>query len=307
MITVMRIINSIIILLLIAACSQDEKKSNSGSVIVDDLGSAYEGAESPKRIVTLAPNLTEMIYRLNLEKYLVGNTTYCDFPEASREIEKVGDMLSIDYEKMILLKPEVVFITIEGNTKETFAKLKEIGAAVFVTNPRSYEGIKKTLHDIASIFNITIISDSIISDWDFRVSAVEEKSKRYPEHKAMFLVSVKPIMLAGPNTFINDFLVLCNLRNIADDADINYPFFSREEVIKRNPDLILHTSHNYSDMRVLTAEYGEWRNVKAVKEGRIFYLEPDLYFRPGPRFVDALENLFFTIHPEAARGLNQEQ
>ena len=89
----------------------------------------------PRRIITLAPNLTEMIYDLGLENKLVGNTLYCDYPEAAKKIEKVGNLLTVNFEKIVTLKPDLVLITVEGNTKETYDKFHQLGIKIFVSNP----------------------------------------------------------------------------------------------------------------------------------------------------------------------------
>ena len=98
-------------------------------------------------------------------------------------------------------------------------------------------------------------------------------------------------MIAGANTFINEFLDFCNLVNISSDTTVNYPFLSREEVLRKNPEIILHTQHSYDKVSTIESMYNEWTNLDAVKSKRIFYLNPDLYFRPGPRFIIALKEL----------------
>lgn len=265
--------------------------------VVDDLGVFHSFEKEPQSIITLAPNLTEMVYALNLQKKLIGNTTYCNYPEEAKNITHVGDLLTVDYESITMLKPGLIFITVEGNQQDTYQKLKDLGFRAFVSNPRDYEGVKKTLSGIGKIFNIEDRVVEIISRWDVRINRVVKLAESKPSQTAMFLVSVKPIMLAGPNTFINEFLEKCNLKNIALGESANYPFYSREEVLKKNPDIIFHTIHNYSRVENIESAYSEWSGLTAVKNGAVYYLDPDLFFRPGPRFVDAVENLFFTLYP----------
>lgn len=264
---------------------------DSERIIVDDLGYEHVIGRVPRTAVTLAPNLTEMIYKVGAEDKLIGNTTYCNYPPEAKEIENVGDMLSINHEKLLTLKPDIVFITVEGNTKATFDKLKDLGLEVFISNPRDYNGIKKTFMDFARIFKRTRKADSIISTWDYTVDSITSVSSNRPEYLTMFLVSFQPIMVAGKNTFINEFLNFCNLKNIVDDVELNYPFLSREEVLSRNPEIIFHTQHSYDNLGEIKLLYDEWINLNALRNNRIYYVDPDLYFRPGPRFVEALKNL----------------
>jgi ABC-type Fe3+-hydroxamate transport system substrate-binding protein len=113
----------------------------------------------------------------------------------------------------------------------------------------------------------------------------------------MFLIGLNPIMLAGKNTFINGLMTADGLINIAGDSPLNYPIYSREEILKKNPDYILMTGTFDNDSKKLAEAYKEWKYLEAVKKGNIIILNPDLYLRPGPRFIDALENLFRKIHP----------
>jgi iron complex transport system substrate-binding protein len=278
--------------MLIIGCEQKvEQTLKKENIITDDLGYEHSFDQVPTKVITLAPNLTEMIFELELGNNLIGNTTYCNYPPAADSIKKVGDMLSINHELLIQLKPDIILITVEGNTKETFDKIKSLGLKVFISNPRTYDGIKKTFSDLAKIFDKEKLAEQKIKLWDEQVDTIKTLSAMRDTRLAMFLVSLQPIMAAGQNTFINEFLQFCNLKNIASDQEVNYPFFSREEILKRNPEVILHTEHNYIENVAVTELYKEWRNVNALMNKRIFYLNPDLYFRPGPRFAEALTQL----------------
>ncbi len=286
----------LIILLILNSCTSDKVPVKKNEIVLtDDLGNEHVITRIPNTVVTLAPNLTEMIYSIGTGNKLVGNTSYCNYPPEAKSVENVGDMLSINHEKLLKLNPDIVFITVEGNTKATFDKLKGLGLNIFISNPRDFSGIKKTLGDMGKIFRIQSYADSLIQSWDRIVDSVKSVSLKHPKFLTMFLVSFQPIMVAGKNTFINEFLNFCNLENIAEDLEQNYPFLSREEVLKRNPEIILHTQHDYGSLQDVESLYNEWHNIKAINNGRLYYVDPDLYFRPGPRFVIALKNLSETI------------
>lgn len=264
--------------------------------IIDDLGNSIAIDTIPGKIITLAPNLTEFIYELDLQKYLIGNTLYCSYPEEAGNITKVGDLLTIDLEKIVTLKPDMIFITVEGNTKDNFTRLKELGYTVFVSNPRDFEGIKKTTMDLAKIFGVKKSAETKIDLWQERIDEVYRKSKDGPPKKAMFLISLNPIILAGKNTFVNGFLQVCNIENITGDVEINYPFFNREDILERNPGIIIHTQENINSKKDLLDAYPEWSSLDAVKNDRVYYVDPDLFHRPGPRYAEAAETLFNTLN-----------
>jgi iron complex transport system substrate-binding protein len=281
----------------LASCSKENNPIQSGVSVKDDLGIIHSFEKIPQRIITLAPNLTEMIYDLGLEKYLAGNTLYCDYPEAAKKIEKVGDMLTFNFEKIVTLKPDLVFITVEGNTKETYDKFRQLGIKIFVSNPRNFEGIKKTYLDFGKIFQIEEAAKFKIAKWDSIITRTAASSKDFPTKSAMFIVDLKPLMLAGGKTFLNEFMVMCGLKNIAVDSPVNYPMFSREEILKRDLDYIILPADGDDNISKIKNAYPEWARMKAIKNNNVIFVNRDLYSRPGPRFAEAVNDLFTRLHP----------
>jgi iron complex transport system substrate-binding protein len=262
---------------------------NNGLTIVDDLNDTLRFEDYPKKIVSLAPNLTEMIYALKSENKLIANTTFCNFPEDAKSKEKIGDLFSIDYEKIIALKPDLILMTVEGNNKGSYEKLNDLNFKAFVSNPRDYEGIINTFSDMGKLTGKTTFADSLISVWNEKFEKIKSESLKRERKKALLLISLNPLISASGKTFINEYLKYCNLANIAEDSPVNYPVFNREEILKRDPEIII-VQQNISKDDLLT-QFPEWKNLSAIKNNMIIEIDPDLYFRPGPRFIEALEDL----------------
>ncbi|MBK8944740.1 MAG: cobalamin-binding protein [Ignavibacteriae bacterium] len=280
-----------LVFLALVSCNNSRESEENKNLILDDLGRSFEPNLKIQKIVSLAPNLTELLFSLKVGNKIVGNTKYCNYPDSSKIIEKVGDLLTVDAEKIISLKPDIVFITVEGNSKFDYDKLKRLGVKVFVSNPKSYNGIKKTLLAISKILGKEKIADSLINNWDLRIEKVKKTHDVIVAQTVLFLVSTNPIFTVGKNSFINEILTFSGLQNIAADKEINYPLLNREEIIKRDPDYILLYETNTNKIEELLTVYPEWNTLKAVINNRVFYVNADLYSRPGPRFVDAVENL----------------
>ena len=290
-----RIANCLLLLiLLLVGCTKEipEMENESLIKVIDDLGITYQSDISPKKIVSLAPNLTEMIYELGLDSILIGNTKYCNYPEGAIQKEKVGDLLTVDYEKIIELKPDLIFITVEGNAKESYDKLEKLGFQLFVSNPRDFNGIKKTVRDISKIFRIEKTAESKIKLWDEIIEKVKSETLNQEEQRGLFLISLKPIMLAGGNTFVNEFLRIVGIKNIASDSKVSYPLFSREEILTRNPEIIIHAISSDGINSEISNNYPEWKKIDAVKNQNIIRIDPDLFFRPGPRYSIAVQELW---------------
>jgi len=264
--------------------------------ITDDLNRTITIKKSPQRVITLAPNLTEFFYALNIGNKIIGNTTYCNYPPAAKLKEKVGNLISIDFEKILSLKPDVIFMTVEGNSKSNFNKLINLGMTVFVSNPRNYKGIKKTLIDIGDIFHKKKEALSLATRWDSTINLISNSSHKFRRLKSMFVVSLNPLMLAGKNTFINSFLEICNLENIAKTPASNYPIFSRERILQEDPEIILLAFGEQKKIKgKLLKAFPEWSGLSAFRQNKIFVLPADLFLRPGPRFVTAVKYLFELI------------
>jgi len=286
----------ILVLFFIGCKKETEEQIVSSTIEVsDDLGVIFKSNSSPKRIISLAPNLTEIIYDLNIDSLLIGNTKYCNYPEQAKQIDKVGDLLTVDYEKIIHLKPDLIFITTEGNLKESYEKLIKLGFKVFVSNPRNFDGIKKTVIDISKILGIEKIAKSKISIWDKKIEWIKSQTDTSKLDRGMFLISLKPVILAGNNTFVNEFLKIVGIKNIASESKANYPIFSREEILQRNPQIIIHTIFNNNANAQISQNYPEWEKIDAVINKKIIYVDPDLFFRPGPRYSIAVEELWNKI------------
>ena len=269
-------------------CHQREEVS-AKKVFIDEIGNRIELSKNPERIISTAPNLTEMIFAIGAGDLLVGRTRFCNYPADVNKIEIIGDMLHLNFEKIVELKPDLIFMTVEGNTKELYDKLKGLGIQIYVTNPRSLNDILRTIKNMGIILNRKDKADSLVNS--IKKSLKEISSKNLKRQRAIFVVSFSPLIIAGKNTFINEILEQTNLENISPEKSISaYPMISREEVLDKNPDVIILPSSKYSIEEILRV-YPEWKNLKAIKNRKIIYVDQDLFFRPGPRFIDAIKFL----------------
>lgn len=279
----------VLILLVFLSSSVYSQKINFS--VTDDLGRKISFLKTPRRVISLSPALTEYVFALKCEDKLVGNTTYCDYPAESKKITKVGDLLTFDFEKIISLNPDLILVNVEGNTKETFERLNELKLKTFVVNPRNFADIKKDMIKISEIFSVEKLAQKIIRDWEKDAELVIEKNKNRKNLSTMIIVELSPLMLAGKNTFLNEYLDLCNLNNITSSSTQNYPIYSREEIIVHDPDLIIFPSSGSENLDFILSYYPEWSELQTFKKKNVIFVNRDLYFRPGPRFVEALKDL----------------
>lgn len=278
-------------LLTLWTCSENKEIQPTKNFVTDDLHKKIEIELSPQKVITLAPNLTELVFELGQGNKIIGNTNYCNYPDSAKKIENVADLLSVNLEKITDLKPDLIFITAEGNSKADYNKLISLGFKVFVSNPRNFAGIKKTMLDMGKIFRVSEKAEAIVNNWNERIDSVKKTHEQIVAGSVMFLISTNPIYSVGKNTFVHQILTLAGLKNITSDTDVNYPLLNREEILARNPNYILLYETNNNNVSEILKAYPEWNTLSAVINDRVFFINADLFSRPGPRFVDAVEKL----------------
>ncbi len=252
--------------------------------VYDDLNRKIHFANSPNRIVSLAPSITETLFFLGLGDKVVGVTRYCNFPPEAQTKAIIGGVIDPNYEIIVSLKPDLIIMTVEGNTKESFDKLSSLGFKIFVTNPRNFDGIFKTILDIGKICGVEDRAIFLIDSLKRELDKIKKNDIAKAKSKILVLLSLNPVMTAGKNTFINEIIEKAGGINVAGNSKQNYPIFNREEILKVNPDIIILTDPKVGKDELLNM-FPEWKHIKAIKENKIFKIDPDILLRPSPRVV----------------------
>jgi iron complex transport system substrate-binding protein len=283
------------LIIFILGC-EDKKTSEAGSyTVTDDLKRVVSFDSPPERIVSLAPSITEIIYALELQDKLVGVTRFCNFPPEVKNKTRVGGMIDPNYEIITSLSPDLIVMTVEGNRRESFERLKELGFKVFVLDPRNIDGIFNSILSVAKIFKVENRAEILIDSLRGELDQIRKTIENIKKPKVLLLISLNPIITAGKNTFINDIIERSGGINIAGKSEINYPIFSREEILKINPDIIILTHGIVKDIDEMLKIFPEWRSLKAVRNESVFFIDQDIISRPSPRAISAVKTLFEII------------
>jgi iron complex transport system substrate-binding protein len=283
-----RFIYIFFLLLIFSACkstSDNNVSSLPTRQITDDLGQTVKIPNKIERAVSLAPNLTEIIFAVGAGDKLVGVTEYCNYPEAAQKIQKVGDTLKPNIENIIALKPQIVFVS-TASQLETFTKtLEQQGITVFVTNPNNLDGIYQSIEKVGEIFDAGEKSNELVGGLKKRVSAVEEKARDSTKPK-VFVQIDKALYTIGKDSFITDLIVKAGGESVTKDLATAYPKLSKETALALNPDVIILSESPGNE------EPNEaFKNSAAVKNGKVFKINADILSRPAPRIIDGLEQL----------------
>jgi iron complex transport system substrate-binding protein len=265
--------------------------------VEDGVGNVLTFESEPQRIISLAPNHTEVLYALGLGDRVVGVTEYCNYPLEAAEKPKVGDFVNTDLELVVGLEPDLVLAT-TMHMAETVPAIQERGIAVFVLDPQSVDSVLEEISILGQITGREEAADALVTDMQARIDAVQEKVKDAPRPKVFWELGPE-LFTVGPDTFVGDLIDLAGGENVAGDADTPWPQLSVEAIILRDPDVIILADHNYGQTTEMVKERPGWEDIRAVKEGNIIEItNDDIVSRPGPRLIDGLEFLARALHPD---------
>jgi iron complex transport system substrate-binding protein len=268
-------------------------------MVTDLLGRRMTVPANPQRIVSLAPNITEIVFALGQEHRLVGVTRYSDFPPAAESLPRIGSYVHLDLERIVSLSPDLCLGIKDGNPLEAVRRLESLGIPVYAVDPRNLASVMETLLTIGNLLGAQERADQVVQNMRTRIEVVEHLLQTIDDRPGVFFqIGVSPIVSAGSHTFIHELIVQAGGRNLAEGR-IPYPRFSREQVLGLSPDIIIITSMaRAAAFQKVKAEWSRWSDLPAVKNQRIFVQDSNLFDRPTPRLVDALELLVKLIHPE---------
>ena len=263
-------------------------------VVTDDLGRTVNVPVKITRIVSLAPNLTENIFAVGAGDRLVGVTTFCNYPEQAKEIAKIGDTMNPNMELIVALKPDIVFVSTASQI-EAFMKTLEVnGIAVYVTNPASLDGVLKNLTQLGDIFGTQEQTEKLVNDLQRRVAAANPPPAYLLIHPTVFVqISKEPLFTIGKSSFLTEIVARAGGHSVTADIDSAYPKISKETALALNPEIII-----LSDSEDNREPNDVFKSSTAVKNARVYKVNADLLSRPGPRLVDALEQIAKDLHPE---------
>ena len=284
--------------LLACACHSGRPAAeNSTREITDDTGRQMPLPARVDRVISLAPNLTEIVFAVGGGDSLVGNTTYCDYPAQAKAVAKVGDSIHPSLEAIIALRPQVVLISTSSQLEAFTRQLQDRNIAVFVSDPHDLEGIFRSIDQVGQILGQTEQASQLLKSLRERVDAVEQAVKQTKPVRVFYQASGEPLYAAGRDAYVTDLIRRAGAISVTADVPGAWPKYSNESALAANPDaIILPTGGSMGAGNANVAE--ALRNSPAVQTGRVYKINDDHLVRPGPRAVDGLEEMARALHPE---------
>ena len=259
----------------------------------------------PQRIISLAPNITEILFALGLGNQVIGVTRYCDYPSEALKKEKIGGFIDANLEKIQSLNPDLI-IGFRGNPLRVINHLKNLNLPVYVLDiGNDLESVFMTIEKIGLITHKEKEAQSLIANLGIKYRKIEDSLQSVETRPKVFLsLHGMGLWTCGKESYLNDLIAKAKAVNIAGNIPKKWLLFTREQVIHENPDTIIIMTKSEKSFR----RAKEWfqkeshlGDVRAVKEERIYFLDENISSRFGPRLVEAFEQIALILHSEQLR------
>jgi len=256
---------------------------------------------SAKRIVSLAPSNTELLYSLGAEKQLVGISNFCTYPPQTKSKQKVGSFISVNWERLATIKPDLVLLV--SGQEQLAIQLKKHKVNSIILNNNSLDDIAKNLLVLGTICQRQPAAERLAANYRTSVTELRNILKSEQKRKVFFCVWPKPIVTVGGTSFLNDVITTCGGINVASHVRSSYPKYSAEKVIGAQPDIIVMP---FESRDTNLKKVAPWSLLSAFRNGKVYFLpdrEHDYLSRPTLRIYGGLCQLAAQIHPSQSTKL----
>lgn len=264
----------------------------------DALGREITISEHPRRIVSLAPHLTEILFAVGAGPRVVGVTTFCDHPDEVRRLARVGGFSDPSIERVLSLKPDLVLATTVGNRRETVEEMARLGLVVFVAGAEKIRDIPREVRDVGRLVGRVAGAERVASEIEARLADISRRIAGRKPVAVYYQIWDQPFITVSTGSFIDDAIALSGGRNVFAGLGQKNPRVSEEAILASRPEVMVLSAMGREGAGLAD----RWRahsGVPAVASGRIHIMDSDLLHRPGPRIVQGVERLAHWFHPDA--------
>ena len=251
--------------------------------------------ETPQRIISLVPAVTEILFAIGAGERVVGVTQYCDYQDEARTRVSVGGFsgATVSVEQIQLLRPDLVLVS-EDMHERIVALLDDLNIPSFAVEPRNFSEVYDTIALIGEITGCGPGAEAAIALMKEKIAGVEERIRGRERVSVFWVLSEEPLMSAGAETFVSQAIRAGGGRNIFEDVSEHWPLVSPEQVLLRRPEWILLGS-DVAGSIALSGPF--WQAIPAAREGRVAIVDAGVFYRYGPRLADGVESIAKILHP----------
>jgi iron complex transport system substrate-binding protein len=259
-------------------------------VVKDGTGREVHLDKSARRIVSLAPHLTEGLFAIGAGGLVVGTVDYSDYPEAAKRIPRVGGYDRFDLETVIALRPDLVVGWQSGNPTALLERLRALGIPVLVSQPNHLEDVADELERLGTLTGLSPSADAAARAFRERLGGLRARAAGRPVVRVFYQVWHRPVMTVGGGQIISDVIHLCGGENVFGSLGSLAPTVSEEAVLAADPEAIIASGMDEARPEWLDA-WKKWPLLTASARKNLFFIPPELIQRHTPRVLDGAERL----------------
>jgi iron complex transport system substrate-binding protein len=262
-----------------------------GAPVADDGGRVLDLRAPPRRVIALAPNLTELVHAVGAGDRLIAVDESSNFPPAAKRLQRVSDHQRLDVERIVALQPDLVLVWKSGNTMRELAQLEAAGIPLFRLEPRRLDDIALALERIGTLLGRADAGRDRARALRAEIAALRARYVDAVPVSVFYQVWPRPLLTLNGEHLVSDVLALCGGRNVFADLRPLVPQLSTESVAVADPQAML-TARDGADPAQRTpdapafAEWGRLRSIAAVQRGALYTVPADIVVRAGPRIAD---------------------
>jgi iron complex transport system substrate-binding protein len=283
-----------------AACGTGERtdaaRTAAAVSVIDDAGRTVTLERPARRVISMIPAQTEIVTLLAGVDAVIARTQWDEDPRLAH-LPSIGNALTPSIEWLAAQQPDLVIAWPDAQSRDVVQRLSDIGIPVYASGVESVSQIRAMIERLGVLLGHGARADSLVRALDDSLDAVRADVAHLPVQRVMYLLSADPPMIAGPGTFVDDLITIAGGENVFADVRQLWPQMSLEEIVRRQPDVIIRPSDRPLDdpLAGLAGRPG-WRDLHAVQRARVHVVDPDLYNRPGATVATAARGLAERIH-----------
>ena len=265
-----------------------------------------DAGSSAQRIVSLAPNLTEILFALDLGDRVVGVTDYCDYPPAATGKPKVGGYVNPNLEAILELEPDLAVAAPNVGNRDAVLRLESLGVELLIVETPTLDALYDAIRIIARGAGVPERGAALADRLHREIEAIRRQVAARPPTRTLMVFSHDPLIVAGAGTFFDDMISAAGGANLAAEAGGRFPHYSLEQLVGGAPEAIIDTvmgSEGEPDLSF----WKRWNTVPAVRDGRVCAPPLDAVVRPGPRAPEGIRHLADCLHPGVVAEAGEEE
>jgi iron complex transport system substrate-binding protein len=263
-------------------------QAHAAITVKDDAGATVTVAQPARRVISLAPHVTELLFAAGGGSHVVGVVSYSDFPPEAKKIPEIGSNRDVDLERIMAMKPDLIVVWRHGSSERQIEMLQKLGIPMFHSEPQKLEDIADNVRKLGHLMGTDAVAGPAAASLRGRIASLRSRYAQRPVVRSFYQVWDKPLYTLNGRHIVSDALRLCGGENIFGTLPVTAPVVSIEAVLQENPEAIFATAEkNYGGVS-MWKPYG---TLTAVRNGNLFTVDGNLLNRAGPRMVDGAAQL----------------